>query len=161
MSVNDSIHTTNTRASRVGLGAGGRCGALPVARPTVSFADRFWTKVAKSEDGCWLWTASIKETGYGQFRLDGRAQYAHRIAYELCVGPIPDGLQLDHLCRVRHCVNPDHLEPVTQAENAARGSWAMKTHCPRGHEYTPENVYFNSGRRYCCTCVKRRPNRSG
>jgi hypothetical protein len=77
---------------------------------------RFWPKVDKSGD-CWLWTAEIARSGYGRFRLDGRRQYAHRIAYELTNGPIPDGLMIDHLCHNLACVNPDHLRPVTNKQN--------------------------------------------
>jgi hypothetical protein len=81
---------------------------------------RFWAKVEKT-DGCWFWRARIIATGYGSFSLDGRKVMAHRFAYELLVGPIPEDLELDHLCRVRHCVNPAHLEPVTHRENILRG----------------------------------------
>jgi hypothetical protein len=86
---------------------------------------RFWARVEKRPDGCWIWTGVINHNGYGRYtyaRPDGRslASRAHRIAYELLVGPIPDGLQLDHLCRVKACVNPAHLEPVTQDENMRR-----------------------------------------
>lgn len=82
---------------------------------------RFWAKVDKTET-CWLWTAAIRRrSGYGVFSHQARTMLAHRFAYELLVGPIPDGLVIDHLCRVRHCVNPDHLEPVTQRENLRRG----------------------------------------
>ena len=78
---------------------------------------------------------------------------AHRVAYELQVGPIPVGLQLDHLCRVRSCVNPAHLEPVTSAENTRRGLRAMKTHCPQGHPYAGENLLIRpTGQRRCRTC---------
>jgi HNH endonuclease len=93
-------------------------------------SERFWAKINKggpipehrSDLGpCWLWTAATNY-GYGVFRIDRRSIYAHRYAYELLVGPIPDGLQLDHLCRVPPCVNPTHLEPVTHRENILRGT---------------------------------------
>lgn len=128
---------------------------------------RVMSKVDKNgPNGCWLWTASIKAEGYGQVRRpDGRTGYAHRVVYELLVGPIPEGLELDHLCRVRACVNPEHLEPVTHEENVRRATpWikannfqSTKTHCPRGHEYTPENTYLKRSkdgivRRICRSC---------
>lgn len=85
-------------------------------------AERFWSKVDKgADDECWLWTASTDGHGYGQFWNGERRMPTHRWAYEQARGPIPEGLQLDHLCRVRRCVNPDHLEAVTQAENIRRG----------------------------------------
>lgn len=131
-------------------------------RRTQSPADRFWAKVDKTDD-CWLWTASTNN-GYGSISLGARKRVqAHRFAYELLVGPIPDGLELDHLCRVRHCVNPAHLEPVTARENQLRslsvsGINAAKTHCIWGHEYTPENTYIRpcDGGRDCRACRSRR-----
>ena len=84
-------------------------------------ADTFWSRVEKTADGCWLWTSTIVWNGYGQFRIDNRRVYAHRFAYEQVNGTIPAGLDLDHLCRVRRCVNPAHLEPVTRRENLRRG----------------------------------------
>lgn len=89
-------------------------GAYPPAR------ERLWAKVVKTED-CWLWTGSRTTKGYGHLLVDGRFTQAHRLAYELEVGPIASGLVIDHLCRVRHCVNPAHLEPVTNRENLRRG----------------------------------------
>lgn len=93
--------------------------------------------------GCWMWTAGTNGCGYGLVGWGGRAGgmvYAHRLIYELLIGPIPPGLHMDHLCRVTLCVNPGHLEPVTQRENNLRGVGASavnakKTHCPQGHEY--------------------------
>jgi len=81
--------------------------------------ERFWSKVEKTVS-CWLWTASTRR-GYGQFVINNKPTPAHRFAYEQLVGDIPRGLQLDHLCRVRNCVNPEHLEPVTSRENILRG----------------------------------------
>lgn len=129
--------------------------------------DRFWSRVDKSGE-CWIWTAGKNSAGYGQFSLRRRTVYAHRYAYERLRGPIPDGLELDHLCRVRACVNPAHLEPVTRRENQLRGESpiaqkARWTHCPRGHEFTPENTYYRpdgDGRhRLCKTCARIRDNR--
>lgn len=129
-------------------------------RKTTPLAVRFWPKVDRWDpDHCWLWTANTNERGYGRMSsggAGGTTLYAHRVAYELLVGPIPEGLQIDHLCRVRACVNPKHLEPVTHAENMRRGAPAMQTHCKRGHEYTPENTGLHlpksEGQRFCRTC---------
>jgi hypothetical protein len=122
----------------------------------LSIEERFWKKVNKT-DTCWLWTGAITGAGYGHLYIDYKDVYAHRLAYEFLVGPIPEGLVLDHLCRVHNCVRPDHLEPVTDKENLARGEATLfqtsKTHCPQGHEYAGENLYLSStNRRYCRTC---------
>jgi hypothetical protein len=127
---------------------------------------RFLAKVDDTET-CWFWTATINNRGYGTFGLNGRMALAHRVAYELWIGPIPDGLEIDHLCGVRHCVNPAHLEAVTHRENLRRGTGfaavnGAKTHCPHGHEYTPENTYHNpnpNGGRICRTCKRARDTR--
>jgi len=140
----------------------------PKGRPTGALEQRLWAKVDKTGDpsGCWLWTASRNPGGYGQIWANGKAaRHAHRIAYELLVGPIPDDLELDHLCRVRHCVNPAHLEPVTHAENVRRGNMEIKrlavirgrTHCKRGHPFDDANTYVTpDGRRQCRVCMKLR-----
>ncbi len=113
----------------------------------------FWNRVEKT-DTCWLWRGPVsKQTGYG---ASGHHQLAHRRAYELSVGPIPDGLVIDHLCSVRLCCNPAHLEAVTQQENVQRVMRRI-THCPQGHEYTPENTAYRhgggrEGHRMCRTC---------
>lgn len=128
---------------------------------------RFWPKVDKrGPDECWPWTGGTTgKKDYGRFYVRaGLAVVAHRFAYELLVGPIPPGLQLDHLCRVHRCVNPAHLEPVTNAENQRRGfgppgMHARATHCKRGHEFTPENTYrrpSNPDVRECLTCLRER-----
>lgn len=114
-------------------------------------AERFWPKVDKrGPNGCWLWTGRLFSNGYGCFMLKGRSLLAHRVAFEW-QGDIPEGLHLDHLCRVRACVNPAHLEPVTIQENNRRAS-AAKTHCPYGHPYNESNTYVWRGGRYCRTC---------
>lgn len=116
---------------------------------------RFVEKTRLDGD-CIIWTAYRNEHGYGKFRWNGKSQRAHRVAYEAEVGPIPDGLVLDHLCRTPSCVNPQHLEPVTVQENFRRGLriHALKTHCPRGHEYTEANTYRGRGsaKRECRAC---------
>jgi hypothetical protein len=124
------------------------------------YSDRFWAKV---EIGlCWQWTATTNGCGYGTFSIDGRSRYAHRLAWDLLVGPIPAGHDLDHLCRNTLCVNPDHLEPVTRAENLRRGHVGgdrhnrMKTHCLHGHPFDASNTYLYRGRRLCKACQRRR-----
>ena len=129
-------------------------------RKRKSTHELFWSKVALPDaNGCMVWTASLKSNGYGQFHIEGKNLYAHRVAYLWLVGPIPDGLQLDHLCRNRKCVAPDHLEAVTQQENLRRGDAGInnkvKTHCPRGHAFTPENTRLNKqGSRMCAICKR-------
>lgn len=127
---------------------------------------RFWSKVNKNGPvparrpdlgPCWYWTAGQNGKGYGRIRIRSHDVLAHRFAYELLVGPIPAGLELDHLCRVRCCVNTDHLEPVTNQVNVLRGNGktaanARKTHCPQGHAYDVGNTYWWRGRRYCQVC---------
>lgn len=119
--------------------------------------ERYWSKVTITA-GCWEWRAYKVKTGHGRFRVGKEMKPAHRVAYELIVGPIPVGLDLDHLCRNPSCVNPAHLEPVTRAVNVMRGEGlcvvnAKKTHCLRGHKFTHENTYFDSmGKRSCKTC---------
>lgn len=122
---------------------------------------RFWRHVEVDRDtGCWLWIGSL-DKGYGRFGENWKKPPvgAHLFAWRTYVGPVPDGLELDHLCRVRNCVNPAHLEPVTTRENLLRGEGfsaknAQKTHCPQGHEYTPENTYRWRGQRKCRECEK-------
>lgn len=125
---------------------------------------RFWRKVQKTE-ACWLWTAGMSVGGYGRFKANGRMNFAHRFAYELLVGPIPDGLQLDHLCRVRHCVNPAHLEPVTARENTMRGESFAAVHgvkdaCESGHTFDDANTYQRPGGGRACRACRREATRA-
>lgn len=114
---------------------------------------RFWTKVSFGWD-CWEWTGCRTWNGYGQFWDGKRVGLAHRYAYETMVGPIPAGLLLDHLCRNKACVNPSHLEPVTNYENLRRGNTPIAwTACERGHEYTQESTHWTrDGHRQCRIC---------
>ena len=116
----------------------------------------FWTRVDKTEDGCWLWTSTLDSNGYGVFSMANVKQRAHRMSYELVHGPIAEGMQLDHLCRVRHCLNPEHLEAVTQAENVRRGlnGYALRELCRAGlHDISKaENVYEGAHGRQCDPC---------
>jgi hypothetical protein len=129
--------------------------------PTASEAARFWAKVDKSGD-CWMWIASTDCRGYGQIKWGARVRKAHQVAYEICVGPIPEGTELDHLCRVPACVNPAHLEPVSHRENYARGASrsanALRTNvCINGHEFTPANTRIRKGgSRVCIECARKR-----
>ena len=119
---------------------------------------RFWAKAQRDEKiDCWLWMAARSSKGYGSYSHGGRAVSAHRLAYQTLVGSIPVGLQIDHLCRVRFCVNPSHMETVTTAENTRRGDsgrlWRQKTHCPSGHPYDEANTHLNRhGHRVCRAC---------
>lgn len=131
----------------------------------VSLTERFEAKIDR--DGpehptlgrCWIWTGATGSDGYGKFTPESyRSIGAHRQAYLLAYGAIPDGATIDHLCRVRNCVNPAHLEAVSNRENILRGEGAparnaRKTHCPNGHELSEENVYtYPDGRRQCRIC---------
>jgi hypothetical protein len=126
---------------------------------SVQMKDRFWHKVLKTET-CWLWTNKWRDKdGYAHCYYWGTNHLAHRIAYTLTKGPIPKGLQIDHLCRVRDCVNPDHLEVVTNRENSLRGIGptsqnAKKTHCIRGHEFKSGTYRIYKGSRICRECKR-------
>lgn len=130
--------------------------------------ERFWKKVdRRGEDECWPFTGHVRADGYGWFWLDGRNHYAHRVAYLLVVGPIPEGLTLDHVkargCTRRDCCNPAHLEPVTMRENLLRGESlqahnSRKTHCVNGHPFDAENTIQRTrpgGGRKCRACRDR------
>lgn len=118
--------------------------------------ERFWLNVEKSET-CWLWIGYIKPNGYASFYPGGGRHvskvYAHRFAYELVSGPIPDGMEVDHTCNVRNCVNPEHLEAVTHRTNLDRAK-DRRTHCKAGHALTEDNLYEWRGNRRCRTCIR-------
>lgn len=119
-----------------------RLAEIPSPGPTAE--DRFWSKVLMVEN-CWEWIGGRTGSGYGVLWVNGKDVSAHRFSYELHRGPIPAGLAIDHLCRNRGCVNPDHMEPVTTRENLLRGVSPVavnhvKTHCKNGHELTKENI---------------------
>jgi Flp pilus assembly pilin Flp len=126
----------------------------PVPRRNTALLDRWIDK----QDDHWFWRGNLKTAGYGRIRLNGVKVLAHRAVYEAYVGPIPAGLTIDHLCRVRACVNPAHLEPVSMKVNVLRGvgaaaQHARQTHCKRGHPLVGEHVYLNAqGHRRCRTC---------
>lgn len=102
--------------------------------------------------GCWLWDAAINRDGYGIVGIKGRSVEAHSALYKIVCGEVPPGLELDHKCRVRCCVNPDHLEPVTHHENMSRSSHATRTHCPSGHPYSGDNLLQSKHGRFCRAC---------
>jgi hypothetical protein len=134
---------------------------------TYSLADlpqRMRTKIdvgyhADTEEPCWYWTRAVNSKGYGQWGVNGVSRSVHRVAYELLVGTIPAGLTIDHLCLVKRCCNPVHLEIVTRRENVQRAA-ALITHCLRGHPLTGDNVILKARRdgskiRNCRTCTNR------
>ena len=123
--------------------------------------DRFWNKVVPT-GFCWYWSGAVTAAGYGLVRgTEGKGVFAHRVSYEFLVGKIPDGLEIDHLCRNTLCVNPDHLEPVTGAENRRRAT-AIKllAGCRKGHPWTAENTRFRRGLRECRECGRLRYHRN-
>lgn len=130
-----------------------------------SVRERLDAYTAVAPSGCWEWTGAIDRNGYGRIRVNGKLDRAHRASYETHVGQIPDGLHIDHLCRNRRCLNPDHLEPVTPAENVRRGEGhGSETHCPEGHPYAGDNLYEHTDRhgytrRMCRACNVERGRR--
>lgn len=124
--------------------------------------DTIRARCVVSSTGCWEWQGSRNWDGYGHARHEGKLSLTHRLTYTFAVGPIPDGLTIDHLCRVRACCNPAHLEPVDRRTNVLRGDTfqakhAAQTHCLRGHEFTPANTFIEaSGSRRCIACRRAR-----
>ena len=118
---------------------------------------RFFSKVnIDGASGCWNWT-SFTEKGYSRFWLRGRSRSGYRVVYEWACGPIQRGLEIDHVCRNRACVNPLHLEAVTHTVNMSRGAHALKTHCPAGHAYLGGNILLGKkGQRNCRLCGRQR-----
>jgi hypothetical protein len=133
--------------------------------------DRFWERVVEASEpspngwtGCWVWTGTPRHDGYGRMSIGSRGtqreHLVHRLSYEWIVGKIPEGLVIDHLCRNRACVNPAHMEPVTNVENVMRGegfsaTHARKTYCPAGHKLAGRNLskwHLKHGQRKCATC---------
>lgn len=126
----------------------------------MQLAERVRSKVEIDDDGHWIWQAAIgKQDGYGRVSVGKKVMLAHRVSYELFVAPIPAGYQVDHVCRVKACINPVHLEAVPPAINTQRAmpyrrnAQAKRTHCPSGHEYSEENTRLDpAGSRHCRTC---------
>lgn len=124
--------------------------------------ERLWSRIRYDQvTGCWINTGSDNGRGYCQIRIDGRKVPAHRFSFETYREPIPPELETDHLCRVRRCMNPWHMEPVTHRINVLRSDGiaareARKTHCLRGHEFTSSNIRFEGRKRKCRTCERLR-----
>lgn len=140
--------------------------------PRKSIEERVLSRYAVLENGCWEFTGGCNSAGYGVILPNGSDNplRAHRVVYEILVGPIPEGMDLDHLCHNsdlsceggvtcphRRCVNPSHLEPATRSENVTRGLQRVRgTHCSEGHEFTPTNTYIRRNSRECCVCRRTR-----
>ncbi len=131
-----------------------------VAERRTAFARRYQVNATT---GCWEWKRGLNHGGYGSYTIDGKTRNAHRVSYEMFRGEIPPGLDLDHLCRNRRCVNPDHLEAVTRSVNLKRGKSGhhvrarqlAKTECPKGHPYNDVNTYTDPrGHRMCKPCAR-------
>lgn len=137
----------------------------------MSLQERLLAKIEKRDGGytspCWFWTGAMFQNGYAAIKAGRRAARAHRVSYETFIGPIPDDLTIDHLCRNKSCVNPDHLEPVTNKENFLRAVFPKthgfnkreKTHCPKGHAYDTQNTHITpQGWRKCKICQRQKSN---
>lgn len=138
------------------------CGAKIRTRKTSKA--RLLQKISITNSGCWEMMSSVQGNGYSKIWDGEKVVYAHRLSYEIFRGPIKDGMVIDHLCRNRKCVNPYHLEVVTMKVNTQRGDagehmakiQAAKTHCPKGHPYSGDNLILRDGRRYCRECIRQR-----
>lgn len=125
--------------------------SMAVGDRALTWEERFWRRVAKTNYGCWTWLGG-KGGAYGVYMLPGqRRRGAHVIAFELANGPLSEGMVIDHLCCEPLCVNPAHLEAVTPSENRRR-QVERQSHCRKGHELSGTNLYQHSGKRYCRTC---------
>jgi hypothetical protein len=128
---------------------------------SLSPREKILRSIVVDENGCWVWNGSMWSRGYGRFCANGKERPAHRVSYEVFCGPLDPNLEIDHLCRNRACVNPDHLEQVTSKVNNLRGIGiarinADKTHCVNGHEFTVENTRITYGNRICRACTANR-----
>lgn len=151
-----------TADNQVTLEVVGSRAFMPPPPLTEKLLKRFWSKVSpEPNSGCWLWTGSVNLAQYGRLTVEGRTHQAHRLSWAIAHGPLHGRMVIDHLCRNPTCVNPDHLEPVTNQENGLRGDSGRRiTHCPQGHEYTEANIYWQRAtgttgektNRCCRTC---------
>lgn len=129
---------------------------MVAANPQPTLEWLFSRCIEDKSRGCWLWPGSHDGKGYSRIRLGGKRPRGHQVAYELLRGPISPDLEIDHLCRIRNCINPWHLEAVPGKTNVNRAPWSKVSRCPRGHEYTAENTDIRNGKRNCKTCEKTR-----
>lgn len=135
-------------------------------RPALTMEALESNSIPEPNSGCLLWLGVVNQFGYGRLRRKEVSGVVHRLAYELTKGPVPPGLELDHLCRVRCCINPDHLEPVPKIVNVRRGMAGTstrqrtlaRTHCPKGHPYSGDNLFQRKGTgfRECRICMRER-----
>lgn len=134
--------------------------AIPCRVPVVLLPEiaKLLARRSITDAGCWQWTGGTNGVGYGVVTVRYRRYYVHRLSYQLAAGFVPTGLVIDHLCRNTSCLNPEHLEPVTHAQNVRRSPLVgAKAHCRHGHAFTPENTYVSpAGARQCRACLRRR-----
>lgn len=143
-----------------------RCASLPAFvwyTYGMNYIEKFNNSWELNDNGCWIWQPPPHKSGYGRIGTPDGTKYAHIFSYVTFVGPVPPGAELDHRCRVHACVNYEHLEAVTHRENMLRGDTvaarnAAKTHCPRNHAYTGDNLVIDGGGRRCRTCKNERQN---